>query len=436
LRFRSVTADAVPLRDAQRHLVVPERSNILETPPKVSSRHIHPWVFMILIIPFGVGYGYVGVTLAYQLTRSGVSVGQVAALVAVWILPHTWKFFWAPVIDVGLSQKKWYLLGGFLSAIGIAAMGFFPATKTGLAALSVVAFLASLATTVLGMSTESLMAHSTPEELKGRAGGWFQAGSLGGSGIGGGLGLFLAERLPSPWMASCIVGCLCLLCCAALTGVPTPARSLEATGLFPRFAITLKDLWQMVKSRPGALALILCFLPLGSGAAPLPAIAKEWSASADTVALVTGVLGGVVSAVGCLIGGWLCDRMDRKNAYVWFGLFQAAGGLAMALLPRNQAMYVLWASVYGFAGGFTYAAFSAFVLETIGKRAAATKYNVLASLANMPVYYMTIIDGWAHDRWGSIGMFFTESGFAVSAAVVFLVLAGILLPNRKQFGVV
>src|SRR4051794_10111700 len=127
----------------------------------MSSRHIHPWVFMVLIIPFGVVSGYVSVTLAYKLTQSGVLVGQVAALVALSVLPHTWKFFWAPVVDVTLSKKKWYLLAGEISAGGIAALGFFPATGPGLAALSGVVFLASLATTVLGMSVESLMAHST-----------------------------------------------------------------------------------------------------------------------------------------------------------------------------------------------------------------------------------------------------------------------------------
>jgi MFS transporter, PAT family, beta-lactamase induction signal transducer AmpG len=351
---------------------------------------------------------------------------------ALAILPNTWKFFWSPIIDITLNQKKWYVLGGILSAIGIAAMGVFPATKTGLAALSVIGFLSSLAATVLGMSVDSLLAHSTPEELKGRAGGWFQAGSLGGNGIGGGLGLFMVERLPSAWMASCIVGGLCVLCCAALGSVPTPARSLEATGLFPSLVATAKDLWQLVKSRAGTLALVLCFLPIGSGAAPLSAIAGEWRASADTVALVTGVLGGIVSAAGCLVGGWICDLMDRKNAYVWFGLFQAAGGLAMALLPRNQAMYVLWASVYAFTTGFTYAAFSAFVLEAIGKGAAATKYNALASLSNVPIYYVTNIDGWAHDRWGSTGMFFTESALAVAGAVIFIAMAKFLLPNRRR----
>jgi hypothetical protein len=36
-----------------------------------------------------------------------------------------------------------------------------------------------------GMSVESLMAHTTPEALKGRKGGWLQAGSPGGGGLGG-----------------------------------------------------------------------------------------------------------------------------------------------------------------------------------------------------------------------------------------------------------
>ena len=134
------------------------------------------------------------------------------------------------------------------------------------------------------------------------------------------------------------------------------------------------------------------------------------------------------------VGGWLCDRMDRKTAYVWFGIFQAAAAVAMALLPRNPAMFVLWSSVYAFITGFTYAAFSAFVLEAIGKGAAATKYSALASLSNVPIYYMTNLDGWAHDRWGSNGMLFVEAVLGVVGAVVFIALAKILLPQRTHSG--
>jgi PAT family beta-lactamase induction signal transducer AmpG len=400
----------------------------------MNPRHIHPWVFMVLIIPFGAASGYVSVTLGWQLKQAGASVEQIAALVALGVLPQTWKFLWAPVVDITLTQKRWYILAGILCAIGTGATGFFPATKAGLMALSTLVFLTSVATTLLAMSVESLLAYSTPEELKGHVAGWYQAGNLGGSGIGGGLGLFLVGHLSAPWMASSIVGGLCLACCAALALVPPSERPPRAPAVFKNIGATLKDVWQLMRNRSGILALILCFLPVGNCAVAFSAIADEWKASSDTVALITGVLGGVISAVGCVVGGWFCDRMDRQKAYVVFGLLLAASDVAMALLPRTQAEFVLWVSVNNFTAGMCYAAFSAFVLEVIGKGAAATKYNALASLANMPIYYLTIIDGWTHDHWNSARMFYTESGLAAVSAVMFLILYRILLGHRGQAG--
>jgi hypothetical protein len=93
-------------------------------------------------------------------------------------------------------------------------------------------------------------------------------------------------------------------------------------------------------------------------------------------------------------------------------------------------MFIVWVSVYTFTSGLCYAAFSAFVLEVIGQGAAATKYNALASLSNVPIYYMTDIDGWAHDRWNSTRMFILESGLAVVSAVLFLGLVKLLLGPR------
>ncbi|TPW01570.1 MAG: major facilitator transporter, partial [bacterium] len=208
-----------------------------------SSRHIHPWVFMVLIIPFGVVSGYVTVAIAYYLKQAGVSVGQVAGIVALALLPHTWKFLWAPVIDATLSQKTWYWIGAILTAVGIALMGAMPPTKAGLAILSVVVFLTSSATSFIGMAVESLMAHATPEELKGRAGGWFQAGNLGGSGIGGGLGLWLTQNLAAAWLAGVIVAVLCFLCALALFLLPETGRSHPPGGLVTGLKSSIQDLW-------------------------------------------------------------------------------------------------------------------------------------------------------------------------------------------------
>jgi len=389
---------------------------------------------MVLIVPFGVAGGYVSVTLAYQLKQTGASVEQIAALCALGVLPQTWKFFWAPVVDLTLTQKHWYLIAGILCAAGVAVTGCFPATKAGLASLSAVVFLTSLASTFLAMAVESLLAYGTPDELKGHASGWYQAGNLGGGGIGGGLGLFMVQRLAAPWMASAIVGGLCLACCAVLVLVPAPERRFNQPGVLTGIAAVLKDLWELVRNRSGLLAFILCFLPIGTGAIGFSAIAGEWQASSDLVALVTGVLCGVISAVGCIAGGWACDRMDRQKAYVVFGILQAASGVAMALLPRNQVNFVVWVSVYNFTCGLSYAAFSAFVLDVIGQGAAATKYNALASLSNVPIYYMTNLDGWAHDRWNSAAMFYTESGLAVASAVIFMILVKLLRSRRLEVG--
>ena len=133
-------------------------------------------------------------------------------------------------------------------------------------------------------------------------------------------------------------------------------------------------------------------------------MAGDWHASAETVALVTGVIGGLLSAVGCLAGGWICDRMDRKNAYVIYGGLQAVCAIGMAFAPRTPWAYIVFTSLYAVITGLTYAGFTAFVLEAMGTGAAATKYNVFASISNAPIYFMTLTDGWAHTRWGAGGM--------------------------------
>jgi hypothetical protein len=54
----------------------------------------HPFIYLLLILPFGASSGFVTVTLAYQLTQGGVDAAQVATVIAADLLPQTWKFLW------------------------------------------------------------------------------------------------------------------------------------------------------------------------------------------------------------------------------------------------------------------------------------------------------------------------------------------------------
>jgi PAT family beta-lactamase induction signal transducer AmpG len=387
----------------------------------MTDRHAHPSVYMFLILPFGAIGGYLQVSIAYLLSHAGVPVEQVAALVAMSYVPHTWKFAWAPLADITLSRKTWYVIACALTAAGLWVTGSLPASAAGLRLLTVVVLISNVAVTFLGMSVESLMAYGTAENEKGRAGGWFQAGNLGGTGLGGGAGLWLAQHLPAPWMSGAILGLACLLCCLGLFFVPEPHSAHREGDLGRSLANVVRDLWGVARARLGFLALFLCFLPIGSGAASglWSAVAGDWHASADTVALVTGVLGGIASAIGCIAGGWICDRMNRQWAYALYGVMQAGCAVAMALAPRTESTYVTFTLLYAVITGLTYAGFSAFVLEAMGTGAAATKYNVFASLSNTPIWYMTRIDGWAHTHYGPGGMLYAEAIFGMIGLVLF-----------------
>ena len=78
-----------------------------------------------------------------------------------------------------------------------------------------------------------------------------------------------------------------------------------------------------------------------------------------------------------------------------------------------------------------YATFTAFVLDIIGKGAAATKYNLLASLANIPITLMGRWDGRVAEASGHGSMLWFDGAMGVAGAVVLLLIVAIVLPKRR-----
>ena len=388
-------------------------------------RTAHPVLFLILFLPMGISNGYVVVTLGYLLTHVGVSVSDVAWLVGVSLYPQVWKFLWAPIVDTTLTTKSWFLISAVLTGVLMVATTIIPPTEANLVLIGILVFGFSLASSFTALAADSLMAHATTPEQKGRAGGWSQAGNLGGSGLGGGAGLWLAQHVSTAWVAGVVLGAACILSSLAVLWLKEPVAEHRAARFVDSLKNVGRDVWSIVRVRTGFLAIVLMSLPLGAGAAQnlWSAVAGDWHATADTVALVNGALGGVISMFGCVIGGYVCDHMDRKTAFNLFSIVLAASAAAMAIAPRTEAMFVVFTCLYAFILGFSFAAFGAVVLEAIGKGAAATKYNVLAGIANVPIIYLTRIDGWAHSQWGSNGFLLAETLVPVAGTCVFVLIA-------------
>jgi MFS family permease len=388
---------------------------------------------MFLFLPFGATSGFVNVTIGYVARQQGLGDAAIAGLVAINLLPHTFKFFWAPIPDTTFSRKGWYLVANILSTLTLIGLGLVPVRSEMIAPLKLLIFLNSLAITFLGMAAEGLLANVVAETQRGSASGWLQAGNLGGSGIGGGLALWLAQRIGVSG-AFTIAAFALLACSLALLVIPEPKR-VGHESMIHALRDVVADLWHTIlRSRTGILAMILCFLPIGSAAASglFAAMADRWNTSADAVALYNGVLAGIVAAIGCMVGGWLSDKIDRKAAYAISGVLLALIAVGMYLGPRTQVGYGIFTLSYQFGSGVAYGAFTGFVLEVIGRGAAATKYNVLASLSNIPIWYMTQVDGWASERWNAGVMLLVDALSEVVGVVVFLLAAYLLLGRIRN----
>ncbi|MDP2305912.1 MAG: MFS transporter [Pseudomonadota bacterium] len=398
-----------------------------------ANRSPHPFLFTLLIIPFGAISGFVSVVLAFLATRRGLTVEEGASLIAIGMLPHAWKFFWAPVADMTFSRKGWYVVSNAVCALGVLLMSAIPLGPENLRLLQVVIFTTNLASTVVGMAVEGLMAHATAPEERGRVGGWFQAGNLGGSGIGGGLGLWLATHFEASWVSGAVLAAVFVGCGLALLGVHDPGRAERVGSVWNAVKAVGLDLWGLVRSRAALTAAILCFLPIGTGAASgvlaQAEVAARWGSGESEVGMVNGVFSGIVAAIGCILGGQLCGRFGSTRIYAAVGALMALVTGAMALSPLIPTTFVVFGLVYAFVTGLAYAAFSGLVLETIGTGAAATKYNIYASLSNIPIGYMGLVLAWAIGRYGATGMLFMESAVGLAGIAVFAVAYSVLRPR-------
>ena len=72
------------------------------------------------------------------------------------------------------------------------------------------------------------------------------------------------------------------------------------------------------------------------------------------------------------------------------------------------------------------------VVHAIGKGVASTKYAFCQSLGNLPVVYMTALNGYVHDRFGPSWMLMTEAFAAIVWIIIGLVALRAILDRSRD----
>ena len=397
--------------------------------------HSPPWLFGVLIMPFGIVSGYCSVALPFALAQRHFAVATIASATALAAWPHAWKFLWAPALDARWRRRSWYLASVAVTAVSLAvAVLLLPTNRLG--AVTAALFVANAAVATSSAAVDALMATTLPDARKGAAAGWSMAGNLGGSGVGGALALMLTQHLPAPVVA------VVLSSLALATGIPATLLKEASAPAHPvgrAILALLREMWRTARSTQGWTGLVVCLGPAGAGAAAglFSAFASDYRASEHVVAVVNGLLGGLVSAAGCVLGGYVADRMNRRLAYALAGALTALVAVWMAFAPASPTTFTVGCLAYSLANGVAFAAWAALVLEMIGEGpGAATKYAMFTGAANQAITYMSIADGRGYQGTGVFralggharGLLLTD---ALGTVLGLVVLAGMVVAVRS-----
>ena len=383
-------------------------------------RQLPPWAMGLAAAPLGFYYGFVSTALPILLAARGVSVEKIAEVSAVGFSPTFWAFLLCPVLDVYFSKRTYAMVFAAVAAI---CLGLSTLLTGNLPALIVVVTLGCASTVLFGNAHGGWMPHVIEDKHYAQVGGTSNIANLGAAGAFAWLTVHLMRTLPAT-TAAVLLALLMMIPTALLFFIPLPKHSVRSAS--ETFSTFFGDLYRVCKRRECLLGL-LCFLsPTACFALTnvFPALGADFHASENWVTAINGPYVAVVCSLGCLLGIWICSRFARRTVYIVTGFGGAIAALGLIRAPHTLLFFALGVLVYNFFTGINYTAFTALCYEIVGpgNALASTQMALLAASANLPISYMTAIDGRAHDHHGLGAMLAVDalSSIAVGATLLLI----------------
>ncbi|HET6273481.1 MAG TPA: MFS transporter, partial [Bacteroidota bacterium] len=158
-------------------------------------------LFALLYLSEGAPIGFLWWALPTRLRGAGVPVEDITALTALLVIPWTFKFAWAPFVDV-LRSLRWTRRSWIVAAQLMMGLALLPLLvldlQTDLALIVPFLVLHAVAAATQDVAIDAYAIATVPTSERGALNGWMQSGMLLGRSVFGGVSLLLFERLGSP----------------------------------------------------------------------------------------------------------------------------------------------------------------------------------------------------------------------------------------------
>lgn len=350
-------------------------------------------LFAALYLSEGAPIGFLWLTLPTRLRAGGVELERITTLTALLVIPWTFKFGWAPLIDI-LRTPRWTLRHWIVSAQAGMALTLVPLLwldlKADFGVITGLLLLHALAAATQDVAIDALCISVTDPTERGRLNGWMQAGMLLGRALMGGGALVIAAQLGDEavvlLLLAIILTPLLLLLPARL---PRAARSHRGT-LLDRAREVGRESWLALGQRRTWLGLGFAFVG-GAAFKSLEVVLGPFLIDRGYSKVEIGWFSAgpmiLCMILGSLAGGWLADRVERRRfVAATLGFFVVAIA-ALALLDhfagetRGRHLLVCLALSAIGIGLFTAASYALF-MDLTAPRIAATQFSAFMGATN------------------------------------------------------
>jgi len=366
------------------------------------------------------------------MRTEGLSLVQIGTFVAALFLPWSFKWVWAPLIDLVKlrrfgGRKAWILFCTTMMIVTLlitAAVDFVANFQL----LLMMIVLNNFFCATQDVAIDSLAVSTLKEDERGRGNGFMFGGQYLGIALGGGGAVFVFGF----WGFDIALVYISLLLFLSLLfvvfflkdpDVATDADSREESAI-RKFLESLKSFMQdlylsFMKSGSGPkVGLVFAVLPVGAMAlayATLTTMQVDYGLADIQIAEIS-VYHTIATALGCLIGGVLGDKFGLKRMLGTFYLLTALPTLYLALQITNVglesvSLHMFYGTVisYGLFFGMAFGLRPAIFMGMTNPAVAATQFTAFMGLGNLGISLTNFWQGIVAERFDYATVLYLDS---------------------------
>lgn len=398
--------------------------------------------FGLLYISEGIPYGFTSTAMVAFMRVEGLSLTQIGTFVAALFLPWSFKWVWAPLIDLIKldrfgGRKAWILICTTMMIVTLlitAAVDFVANFQL----LLIMIVLNNFFCATQDVAIDSLAVSTLREDERARGNGFMFGGQYLGIALGGGGAVFVfgiwGFDITLMYISSMLF--LSLLFVLFFVRDPDVTRHAQARSgrvvrefvgkLLSFLKVLYASFWQ--SGAGPKIGLIFAVLPTGAmalGYAMLGTIQVDYGLTQNQIAQIS-IYNTVFAAVGCVIGGWLADKYGVKKMLGGFYLLTALPTLLLAVqistLGLEQVSLPMFFGIimaHGLFFGMTFGAHKGVFMGMTNPAVAATQFTAFMAMSNLAISYSNYWQGTIAERFDySTVLYFDALFMLVPLAVI------------------